>query len=87
MKFENFEVWITIKNDNPDMKDFSEARAKLYEIGLDETRYKVGIALEPKQWTNFLSNMSRFEAMFTTNMPTQEKVYREIMGFPVRLLK
>lgn len=79
----NFKFWITIDNNEPTLHDFSRARAKLYDLGIDDS-YKIGILLNMTQWTNFLIILSKFESRFVSAIPG---IPKEIMGFPVRLIK
>ena len=86
MSENNFEFWITIKNEKPEINDFAEVKAKLYELGIHENIFKIGIALTRLQWINLLQYMSKFESRFITNLPIGNMVVREIMGFPVRVI-
>lgn len=75
-----FSIWITIDNDDPDMEDIAMARAELESMGLNYEG-RLGIGFTRHQWGNFLRNLSRFEARFAHAMPAT------IMGFPVRMIE
>jgi hypothetical protein len=79
MRASQFEIWITVDNENPDMEDIAKARSELETLGI-HYEGKIGIGFTRIQWSNFLRNMSRFEARFATGIPAN------VMGFPVRLI-
>ena len=80
MRNDQFALWITVENENPDMEDIAKAQGELENLGI---RYKgkIGIGFTRHQWGNFLRNMSRFEARFAHG------IHAEIMGFPVRMIE
>lgn len=80
----NFQIWITIENDEPTLDDFHLARQKLDYLGINEQSHQIGILLNMTQWRNFLVILSKFEHRHVDDVPPMQ---RRIMGFPVRLIK
>ncbi len=79
IKTDQFSIWITIDNENPDMEDFAKAKAELEKLGLPYEN-RVGIGLTRYQWANLLSNLTRFEMRFASAIPAT------IFGFQVRMI-
>lgn len=68
--------------ESPNFEDFSKARSKLCELGINEDS-KIGIILTNLQWTNFTTNLSGFE----WNMVSPIGLPNKIMGFPVKIVE
>lgn len=79
MRKDQFEIWITVATDNPDLEDIAKAQRQLENLGI-KYEGKIGIGFTRIQWGNFLLNLSRFENKFVVPTPAF------VLGFPVRLI-
>jgi len=77
---DQFSIWITIDNDQPDMEDLAKAKCELENMGINYEG-RIGIGFTRYQWGWFLQNLSRFEARFASGIPAQ------VLGFPVRMIE
>jgi hypothetical protein len=77
----NFNIWITIEDDELEFNDFAEARCELERLGIYE-HDKIGVILTHNQWSNLLKIISKFEQRFIN----PSKLPQQIMGFPVKII-